>query len=188
MPAVSPIAPASELHPSAPQHLRALAYANRVRLARAALKRSVGAGEASAAEVIRDCPWEAESMTLLELLTSQRRWGRTRARKLLAAAGLYENKRLGTLTDRQRAMLASTLELGTGLRRDEFEAAFAAQKRNELPPERFLKTRRRAEATAARTATPAPSRTTGARLETATDSAATVATPAAPASSSVWER
>jgi hypothetical protein len=93
-----------------PQHLRALAYANRVRLARAALKRAIGAGEACAADVVRSCPWEAESMTLLELLTSQRRWGRTRARKLLAAAGLYENKRLGTLTERQRTILALQLE------------------------------------------------------------------------------
>jgi hypothetical protein len=126
MTVATPIAPASEPHASAPQHMRALAFANRVRLARAALKRSVGAGEASAAQIIRDCPWEAESMTLLELLTSQRRWGRTRARKLLAMVGLYENKRLGTLTERQRAMLAGALEMGTGLRQDEFEPAFAA--------------------------------------------------------------
>jgi hypothetical protein len=90
--------------------MRALAYANRVRLARAALKRSIAAGDVSAAMIIRDCPWEVESMTVLELLTSQRRWGRTRARKLLATLGLYENKRLGTLTERQRAMLALQLE------------------------------------------------------------------------------
>ena len=30
-----------------------------------------------------ECPWETESMTIAELLTSQRRWGRTRARKFL---------------------------------------------------------------------------------------------------------
>ncbi|MDX6608387.1 MAG: hypothetical protein QOF85_312 [Solirubrobacterales bacterium] len=48
-------------------------------------------------------------MTLAELLTSQRRWGRTRARKFLIALALNENKRLGTLTTRQRALLSSEL-------------------------------------------------------------------------------
>ena len=92
-----------------PQHMEALARANRVRLARAELKRSIGRGEVEVTDVIRDCPWETESMTLAELLTSQRRWGRTRARKLLQAVALSENKKLGTLTPRQRALLASAL-------------------------------------------------------------------------------
>lgn len=95
--------------PQAPQHMQALARANRVRLARADLKRSIGRGEVEVVEVIRDCPWETESMTLAELLTSQRRWGRTRARKLLQALALSENKRVGTLTPRQRALLTSAL-------------------------------------------------------------------------------
>ncbi|HSR93775.1 MAG TPA: hypothetical protein VLK56_02830 [Solirubrobacterales bacterium] len=93
----------------APQHMQALARANRVRLARAELKRSIGRGEVDVAEVIRDCPWETESMTLAELLTSQRRWGRTRARKLLQTVALSENKRVGTLTPRQRALLTTAL-------------------------------------------------------------------------------
>jgi hypothetical protein len=92
-----------------PQHMEALARANRVRLARAELKRSIGRGEVEVTDVIRDCPWETESMTLAELLTSQRRWGRTRARKLLQAVALSENKKLGTLTPRQRALLAGAL-------------------------------------------------------------------------------
>jgi hypothetical protein len=90
--------------------MQALAHANRVRLARAALKRSIGRGDTDAAEVIRDCPWETESMTLAELLTSQRRWGRTRSRKFLLALAMSENKRLGTLTDRQRHLLSNELE------------------------------------------------------------------------------
>lgn len=93
----------------APQHMQALARANRVRLARAELKRSIARGEVDAADVVRDCPWETESMTLAELLTSQRRWGRTRARKFLIGLALNENKRLGTLTTRQRSLLASEL-------------------------------------------------------------------------------
>jgi len=105
------IAPASTTASAAqtPQHMQALARANRVRLARAELKRSIGRGEVDVAEVIQDCPWETESMTLAELLTSQRRWGRTRARKFLLGVALNENKRLGTLTPRQRALLATAL-------------------------------------------------------------------------------
>jgi hypothetical protein len=97
-----------------PQHMQALARANRVRLARAELKRSIARGEVDVAEVIRDCPWETESMTLSELLTSQRRWGRTRARKLLQALALSENKRVGTLTPRQRTLLVSALDVRPG--------------------------------------------------------------------------
>ncbi len=93
----------------APQHMQALARANRVRLARAELKRSIARGEVEAAEVVRECPWETESMTLAELLTSQRRWGRTRARKFLLGLALSENKRIGTLTSRQRALVSTEL-------------------------------------------------------------------------------
>jgi hypothetical protein len=94
---------------AAPQHLRALGKANRVRLARAALKRRVAAGDLTAAEVILSCPWQANSMIISELLMSQRRWGRTRCRRLLTSLGVSENKRLGTLTERQRIALAAML-------------------------------------------------------------------------------
>ncbi|HEX2359440.1 MAG TPA: hypothetical protein VHH72_06460 [Solirubrobacterales bacterium] len=93
-----------------PQHMQALARANRVRLARAALKREIAAGRRSATEVVRECPWEAESMTIAELLASQRRWGKARSRKLIVSTGLTEMKRLGTLTDRQRRLLAAALD------------------------------------------------------------------------------
>jgi hypothetical protein len=93
----------------APQHMRALERANTVRLARAELKRAIARGDRNAAEVVRDCPWETESMTLAELLTSQRRWGRTRARKFLMPLSLNENKQLGTLTSRQRSLLSTEL-------------------------------------------------------------------------------
>lgn len=105
---------ASTLAPAAmPQHMQALAHANRVRLARASLKRAVAAGQVGAAEIVRDCPWEAESMTVGELLRSQRRWGRTRARKFLFSVALNENRELGRLTERQRALLAQRLDSKT---------------------------------------------------------------------------
>ena len=91
------------------QHLRALEYANRVRLARARMKRRVAAGELTAAEVVMDCPWQAQSMSISDLLMSQKRWGRTRCRRLLMSLGVPENKQVGTLTDRQRIALAAVL-------------------------------------------------------------------------------
>lgn len=92
-----------------PQHMLALERANRVRLARAALKRSIARGDVEIADVVSNTPWEAESMTLSELLRSQRRWGRTRARKFLFSLALNENKRLASLTPRQRGLLCKEL-------------------------------------------------------------------------------
>jgi hypothetical protein len=91
------------------QHLRALEYANRVRLARARMKRAIAAGELPAAEVVLHCPWEAQSMSISDLLMSQKRWGRTRCRRLLLSLGVPENKQMGTLTQRQRMALAAVL-------------------------------------------------------------------------------
>src|SRR5919199_1234268 len=92
-----------------PQHLQALERANAVRLARADLKRRVAEGEVSVAQVILRSPWEAESMAVADLLTSQRRWGSTRCRKFLQCLSIPENKTIGSMTDRQRHALAQLL-------------------------------------------------------------------------------
>jgi hypothetical protein len=91
------------------QHLQALEYANRVRLARAQMKRRIAAGELSAGEVILSSPWQAHSMSISDLLMSQKRWGRARCRRLLVSLGVPENKQIGTLTERQRLALAAVL-------------------------------------------------------------------------------
>jgi hypothetical protein len=90
--------------------MRALAQANRVRLARAELKRRVAEGEVGVAEVVLACPWEAYSMAIGDLLTSQHRWGQTRCRRFLAAIPMSEAKTIGTMTDRQRRELAARLQ------------------------------------------------------------------------------
>ena len=92
------------------QCMEALARANQVRLARAALKRDISAGRRNITEVIMESPWEAESMSLSELLCAQRRWGRARSRKLLSSTALSEGKRVGSLTERQRRILVAALE------------------------------------------------------------------------------
>ena len=93
----------------AAQHMRALAQANRVRLARAELKRQVAEGETSVADVVLSCPWEAESMTISDLLMSQHRWGRTRCRRFLTQLSMNETKTIGSMTDRQRRCLSGRL-------------------------------------------------------------------------------
>ncbi len=95
--------------PSEPQRLRALEHANAVRLARAELKRRIAEGDLSAAEVILACPESVQRWTVGELLTSQRRWGSKRCRKFLERNGISEIKLLGSLTQRQRGVLASQL-------------------------------------------------------------------------------
>jgi hypothetical protein len=103
-----------------PQHMQALQRANAVRLARAELKRRVALGDANVAEVILDPPWQAMSMTVSDLLTSQRRWGHTRSRKFLQCIPMSENKTIGSMTDRQRRALAELLgECGAATERAE---------------------------------------------------------------------
>jgi hypothetical protein len=94
---------------AAPQHLRALEQANRVRLARAELKRRVATQQTSVVDVIVTCPWQADSMSISDLLMSQRRWGRARCRRLLISLGIPENKQIGKFTERQRSALVAGL-------------------------------------------------------------------------------
>ncbi len=95
--------------PGGRQYMRALERANEVRLARAELKRRVAYGDIEVAEVILHCPWEARNMAVADLLMSQRRWGATRSRKIMALLPLSEHKTVGSLTDRQRGALAAVL-------------------------------------------------------------------------------
>jgi hypothetical protein len=119
---------------AAPQHLRALEHANKVRLARAQLKRQIADQEISVVEVILNCPWEAASMSISDLLMSQRRWGRARCRRLLVSLGITENKQIGTFTERQRSALAAVMSLKTGMTRSEggAPAPFDRERRLEM--------------------------------------------------------
>ena len=73
------------------------------------MKRKIAAGDLSATEVVLNCPWQAHSMSISDLLMSQKRWGRTRCRRLLVSLGVPEEKQVGTLTERQRLALAAVL-------------------------------------------------------------------------------
>jgi hypothetical protein len=93
----------------APSHIHALQRANEVRFARAELKRKVAEGSIAVSDILLTCPWEAAGMTVSELLVSQRRWGTARSRKFLAAIGVPETKTIGSMTERQRHVLATMM-------------------------------------------------------------------------------
>lgn len=92
------------------QRNAALARANAIRIARAALKREIAAGRRALTDVIAECPVEADSMPVAELIGAQHRWGQARTLRLLRRAELSETKPLGDLTPRQRRALIACLE------------------------------------------------------------------------------
>jgi hypothetical protein len=94
------------------QAMSALAKANANRLGRAKVKRDVGSGELIAADVLVDTPECCRTMTVAELLASQRRWGPSRTSKLCADLAVPETKTLESLTLRQRSVLAVALPDG----------------------------------------------------------------------------
>jgi hypothetical protein len=94
---------------NSPQHVRALKRANEVRHARALIKRRIARGDLTAAEVILSHPWEVESMRIVEVLLSQRHWGRRRCDQFLVRVSMHENKSIGSMTERQRIAVAALL-------------------------------------------------------------------------------
>lgn len=98
-----------------PQHLIALEHANEIRFARARLRAGLAAGTVTVAGALdAEC---AQTMTLIDLLMSQHRWGRQRALRALGHVGaVSERRRIGDLTDRQRGLLLLALDITTSNR------------------------------------------------------------------------
>ncbi|MGH2913436.1 MAG: hypothetical protein ACRDMX_00435 [Solirubrobacteraceae bacterium] len=92
------------------QPLRALEKANEIRTERAKLRRGIAVGAVSAADVILHPPVAAASWPIGDLLMSQRRWGTTRCRRFLSVNQIAELRTVGQLTERQRQMLAGSLQ------------------------------------------------------------------------------
>jgi hypothetical protein len=93
------------------QQSHALERAHTVRHARSELKRRVASGELSVPQVLLACPSHAATMSVTDLLMSQRWWGRARSRRLLVSVGVPERKPVGSLTERQRTAMAAVLTL-----------------------------------------------------------------------------
>jgi hypothetical protein len=92
-----------------PQHVRALERANHVRRARATVKRRIASGELTAAEVILGHRWEFDTMPVTEILISQQQWGKGRCHQFLLRLAMSENKKIGSMTQRQRTAAAALL-------------------------------------------------------------------------------
>jgi len=73
------------------------------------VKHLIAAGEMSVSEVIVSDASAIEKMAVIELLLSQRSWGYARCRGLLMAVPLSETKTVGSMTVRQRNVLATLL-------------------------------------------------------------------------------
>lgn len=97
-----------------PQHMTALARANKVRLARSELKHAVARGEESVASIVMRNSWEARNMGVGELLMSQHRWGSSRTRRFLTSIPMTETKTIGSMTPRQRREIAKLLDANEG--------------------------------------------------------------------------
>lgn len=94
------------------QHECALARANEVRLARAALKREVKQNPRRVLEVLEEPPDYLHTLQLMDLLMMLPRWGRSRARRTIGhIAWASENVQVGRLTPRVRGILLEHLRV-----------------------------------------------------------------------------
>jgi hypothetical protein len=103
----------SETSEATSQQSQALTQANRIRSARADLKRALATGRRSAADVIADPPRIALTMPVKQVVQSLPWWGPVRASRLLRSASVAEDKALGSLTERQRRALLAGLSAET---------------------------------------------------------------------------
>ena len=101
-----------EVGTDAPQPMKALARAERIRRERAAIKKAVRAGEVKVADLILSTPESLGTMTVYDLLMCQHRWGRLRCRRILVRGKIDEWTLLGDLDREARGRLVSGLLTG----------------------------------------------------------------------------
>lgn len=93
------------------QHLTALEKANKIRLGRAEIKQNLQAGKENIRKLILEPPEVIQTMTVYELLISQRQWARTRTLRAINKPWLNisENTTVGSLTERQKILLIDVI-------------------------------------------------------------------------------
>lgn len=95
------------------ERLAALERANEIRVARARLKRAIGAGGIDAIATLRQPPDFAAGMRVRDLLQAIPTVGEVKAKRLMNRAAVAYSKTLGGLTGRQRGALVALLEART---------------------------------------------------------------------------
>lgn len=91
------------------QQEEALAKATAVRMERREIKDGIKLGTVQCSAIAMNPIDSTKRMTLLQLLMSQDRWGRTRSLRFLSPLGLNAGKTLESLTTRQRDLLVNAL-------------------------------------------------------------------------------
>ena len=92
---------------TAERRLSALQRANDVRRAISEIRGEISRGELGVADALRDP--RAQRMTVYDVLRARRRCGPRIARKILQHLQISERRRVGELTERQRAAIAERL-------------------------------------------------------------------------------
>jgi len=83
------------------QRLRALEQANKVRTARAKVKKELASGKIDLVQILTDPPARVRTARVREVLLVVPKIGSVRAGRILAQCGIAHSKTLGGLTDRQ---------------------------------------------------------------------------------------
>ena len=91
------------------QSKEALQHANEVRENRNRLKREIKDGTVTIHSVLHHPPYFMRNMKIIELLTSQKRYGRTRALQVLRKVKVSESRPIKHLTERERHAISDIL-------------------------------------------------------------------------------
>ena len=87
----------------------ALERANRIRTARAQLKRDLKAGKVSIHKLLLEPPEYLETAKVFDMLLAVPKYGRVKANKVLVQCRISPSKTIGGLSERQRAELVGML-------------------------------------------------------------------------------
>jgi hypothetical protein len=87
----------------------ALERANRIRTARAQLKRDLKAGKVSIHQLLLQPPAYLETAKVFDMLLAVPKYGRVKANKVLVQCRISPSKTIGGLSERQRTELVSML-------------------------------------------------------------------------------
>jgi hypothetical protein len=105
----TPAKPAGAPERSLNQRMDALERANRIRTARAQLKRDLKAGKVSIHQLLLKPPAYLETAKVFDMLLAVPKYGRVKANKVLVQCRISPSKTIGGLSERQRTELVSML-------------------------------------------------------------------------------
>ncbi len=91
------------------QRMDALTRANRIRTARAQLKRDLKGGRTSIHDLLLEPPEYVETAKVFDMLLAVPKYGRVKVNKVLQQCRISPSKTIGGLSQRQRAELVSML-------------------------------------------------------------------------------